>query len=1030
MLVAQGVPAAAGAGRGTSSIQGTITEAGTGRALADVQVSIAGTQLGAITSATGAYTITGVPAGAQVVRIRRIGYSPLERPVTVAEGETARLDVTLATAATELDRVVVTGTGTNATRRTLGNAITQLDVADITQRATVTNVTEVLQSRTPGVTLIPGSGTAGTAADIRIRGTSSLSGSNRPIFFIDGVRFYDGAGGNFGPSGAGTGGSFSQGVSALDAVSPQDIESIEVIKGPAAATLYGADAAGGVIQIITKKGARNQGRVSWTAKAEGGGSAWALPTLTNYTTCTQARADSLITAGDDQGQPLYPGCQGRVGEVLSGDPLRDDPAAMRTGGYQNYNLSARGGADRYTFYLSGDFTDEQGVFANNASRRASGRANFSYAATERFDFAVNGAYIRGELSLPLSDDAAGGLLFSTTRGKPGLATYNGLARTNTRGFRALLPETSNNYDNRLDSDRFTTGVTANFRPLSWFRNRFTAGLDYYSPLATISYPPGGLDEQTGDFPAGLLAQRTPQTRVVTFDYAGTIANALPRQFTSELTFGAQGIRTRTLELSGTATGLPSPEFVLLQSATTVSASSDLRAQASLGYYAQEQIGFANRLFVTGAVRMDNNSAFGSDLKRVFYPKASLSYVVSEEPALAGLFDRVGADNFKLRLAYGQAGRAPLPFTADRTYGSVRVVNAVTSTGSQSVVSGLQQGSPGNANLKPERGTEGEYGFDASFLEGRLGLEFTGYNKRTTDALVNISNAPSTGFTAGRFINFGTIDNRGIELGLTGTPVRTANFGWDARLNYSTNRNRMVKLNQAGITQFVPFNPYAPTAFPTQLIREGTPIAAFYAVDALRNPDGSYALTPTGGIQVDTTLRYVGPALPTYEGAFSSTFTLFRNFRLYGLIDFKGGNYLFNQRARARSQTAQRNDLRFNDPSRPLTSADSAYYSSLNITAPWIEAADFVKLRDLSLSYTLPQALVGRLGRGTGATFTVAAHNLGFLSKKYSGLDPEVNFFGQGTLNFIGNTNFVSFIRTDSYTIPMTRRVTASLLLNF
>ena len=1044
---AQVVPGEAqGAAQSTGTIRGTITEATTQRPLADVQVVLVGTRLGGVTNAAGVYTITGAPPVARSVRVRRIGYTPLERAVTVTAGAAVEVSAALTPSATELDRVVVTGTAGPVERRTLGNSVTQLNVEEITQQSSLSTVTDVLQSRSPGVQLVPGSGTAGTAADIRIRGTSSLSGSNRPIFFIDGVRLYDGPAGNFGPSGTGDG-TFAQGVSALDVINPDDIESIEVIKGPAAATLYGADAAGGVIQIITKKGARGRQAVRWGLRAEGGGTSWALPRYDNYTTCTAARVapGDTITTGTDRGKPNWPGCVGQpVGTVLTNNPLRDESAALRTGAYQNHSLSARGGGENYSFYVSGDYSMNQGVFRNNYAEQASGRANFSYAASEKFDFGVATNYIRARTRLPLGDDAAGGIILSATRGQPGRATYNGFGVTNTRGWSINTPEVSNEYDNQLESDRYLTSATVNVRPFTWFRNRFTAGLDNNAPTATIFYAPNTVFSQSVGLAQGSLVQRIPQTRVLTFDYAGTVSNTLPRDFTSELTVGAQGIKTRTQTLRADANGLPSADFGLIQAATTISASSALQEQASLGYYLQEQIGFANRLFLTGAVRADDNSAFGSEFTRVIYPKGSLSYVVSEEPGLARFFRAARADNLRLRFAYGEAGRAPGPYDALRTYNSFRTVQ-----GSGTVVSGLVPEDPGNADLRAERGREFEYGLDASFLTGRVGLELTGYNKRTSDALVSISNAPSTGFTASRFVNFGEIKNRGVELSLRGTPVVGERFGWDAQFTLATNRNELTKLNIGGITQLIPFNPYPAATAPVQIIREGFPVAGFWAVDVRRNADGSFATNPAGTRFVLDTAnggpsRYVGPADPTYVGSFSNTFTLFKNFRVYGLIDFKGGNYLFNQRDRNRDQAANRNSERFNDPTHPeypTTRVDSAYWSGLNpdptatsagtaspITAPWIQPADFVKFRDLSLSYTLPPSLL-RVGRFENATVTVAAHNIGFISKKYDGIDPEVNFFGRGTF-FSGTSNFIQFVRTDSYTLPMTRRITAALNVNF
>lgn len=1001
--------------QGTGTIRGTIVDAATRRPLADVQVSIAGTRIGTVSSAAGEFTLPNAPAGSRTLNFRRLGFSPVSRTVEVPASGEVRADVALAAAATQLDQIVVTGTAAPTSKRTVGNAITTLDVSALTENSSLGNVTDLLQSKTPGVTLIPGSGTAGTAADIRIRGTSSLSGSNRPIFFIDGVRFYDGQGGNFGPSGAGDG-TFSQGVSALDAINPEDIESIEVIKGPAAATLYGADAAGGVIQIITKKGARNSQGTQWTAKAEAGQSDWALTIPDNYTTCTQVRIDQKITgSGPTAGQPAWPGCQGvPVGGVITGNPLRDDPEALRNGAYRSMNLAARGGGERYDFFLSGDYGLDEGVLHNNFAEKMSGRVNFNYTASDKLDFAVNTSYIRARQRLPLGDDAGGAVLISATRGQPGAAANDG------RGWRINLPEVSNEYDNRLETDRYVMGFTVNNRPASWFSQRATVGLDYNSPLATIFYEPY-TRFSSGDFPSGYLAQRTPQTRLMSFDYSGSVRTTLPwRGVSSDLSFGAQGTRIRTRTLTASASGIPSRNFRLIQNATTVGATSAFAEQASLGYYVQEQLGFGNRLFLTGAVRADDNSAFGEKFDRVFYPKASVSYVVSEEPALAGLFDAIRADDFKLRAAYGQAGRSPGPYDALRTYGASRVVS-----GNGTVVSGVVPAAPGNEDLKPERGTEMELGFDAAFLDNRLGAEFTYYDKRTSDALISIGNAPSLGYTGTRFINFAELRNSGFEVALHGTPVQTQNFAWDASLTYATNDNQLEKLSLPGLTQIIPYNPYAPTAYPTQLIREGYPIAGFWGVDVKRTADGEYDLSPTGTLQYGE-LQYVGPALPKYEGGFSNTFTIFRDFRVYALVDFKGGNYLFNQRDRNRNQSSNRNSERFNDPANPLSALDSAYWSG-NATMPWIQPADFVKLRDLSVSYTVPPRLA-RMARAQSLTLTVAGHNLGFISKKYDGIDPEVNFFGQST--FRTYSSFAQFIRTDSYTLPMVRRITASVTASF
>lgn len=1001
VLVFAAAPGAVRA-QATGTIRGTVVEVATGHPVADAQVAVEGTRLGAVTSSGGEFAIAHVPYGTVTVRVRRIGYASATQTAAVGAGVTPVLRVTLRPAAISLDQVVVTGTAGATQERRIGNAVSTLNAAQLTRESSVPNVTSLLQGKVPGVVVAPGSGAPGTAADIQIRGISSLSASNRPIFYVDGVRYSDAPVGNYGPSGTGfAGNTFSQGASVLDFINPEDIQSIEVIKGPAAATLYGADAAGGVIQIITKKGARGE-KPSWTFKGETGSNQWGLPTPLTYTTCTAARIADAKT---------WPGCSGvSAGTVLTDDPLRRDPHALRNGYYGNFAGSVRGGGDRYSYFLSGDRVVDQGVLHNSSDARSSGRGNFGYTLSRQLDVQLNTTYIVDNLQLPLSDDAAGGILISAVRGLPGHAANQ------APGFAINSPATANQYDNVTRSERTILGGTANYRPWSWFRNRFTVGMDANNALAVVDYPPG-TNFSAGTYPGGLLANANPVRHLYTFDYAGTISTALPHDLTSEFSVGAQGNKSVFRRTEAVGTGLPSAAFQLVGSANQVTGSTSFSEQASLGYFVQEQIGYANRLFVTGAVRADDNSAFGVKFKKVYYPKASLSYVVSEEPRLAGLFRRIGADNVRLRFAYGQAGRAPGPYDALQTYTATKA--AIGTAGTQS---GLIPSAPGNPDLHAERGIETESGFDASFLGGRIGAQFTYYDKTTADALLSVANAPSLGFTNSRYVNFGRIHNAGTELGLTLRPIQRPAFAWDAQVNYATNHNALTRLAYQGITSLTVYDPYLPVT--AQRLIEGYPIAGWWGIDAQRDASGKFLLDASGHLQL-TPLHYIGPSTPTREGSVSNTFTLFRNFRVYALVDFKGGYYVLNQKERGRAQN-QLNDALMNRGT--LSPIDSAYYRNTSITAPWIQPGDFAKWRDVSVSYTLPARLAG-LFRSSGATLTVAGHNLGYVYKRYGGLDPEVNFIGQGTF-LTGTTSFIQFLRVDSYTLPMLRRWTAALTLNF
>ncbi|MBW3630864.1 MAG: TonB-dependent receptor, partial [Gemmatimonadetes bacterium] len=402
---------------------------------------------------------------------------------------------------------------------------------------------------------------------------------------------------------------------------------------------------------------------------------------------------------------------------------------------------------------------------------------------------------------------------------------------------------------------------------------------------------------------------------------------------------------------------------------------------------------------------------GENFDWIYYPKVSASWVLSEEPAIAGVFHAVRISNFKFRAAYGQAGQAPTPFAATQTY---TVDKVVLSDGT--ITSALRARSLGNPDLVAERGEEIEVGFDAGIFDERIGLEFTYYDKQMENVIIPTPAPGSTGFggtffgfASTVFKNLGTTRNSGVELGFNATPVQTRPVTWDTRLSLTTNRNRMVTFGDARLKEPISGQSYGSV----QEHRVGYPLGGYWVPRPKRKDDGSLVLTKAGVAVLDTAV-YVGPSIPTREVAFSNTFTLFRDFQLYSLFDYKGGHYLYNYKEYARCTIAAQmtcarmNDATLaNDPEMPYWRTSYAY----------VEKADFVKLRDLSLTYSMPAAWARRF-QATSASMTLAGHNLGLWSD-YSGMDPEVNGYGNR-----------SFARSDVYPVPMMRRVSASLNFTF
>jgi len=998
LLAGQPAPATA---QNAGVIEGTILESGTERPLAGVQVSVVGTNRGALTNTSGAFRISDVPAGEQEVRAQRIGYSTVTQSVSVAAGETAALSMTMRQSAVALSEVVVTGTAGGAERRALGNAVTSINAAELNDRVTNVTVSELLRGQSPGVSIMGGAGTAGAGTNIRIRGANTLLGGNQPVFYVDGVRMDTDRMGHFLASCCNPGN--QQNANLLDMINPEDIESIEVIKGPAAATLYGADAAGGVIQIFTKRGQAGQQDLQWNARITGGQTEWAGETITNYAVCTQARIDNPTG---------FPGCQGRsVGDIISGDPLNDHPDAMRAGALRQYALSVRGGGDGYSFYVSGDIDDNEGIFHNNFSDRRSARANFTFFPTDALDFAVNLGYTHQEVRMPFSDEAAQGIMFNASLSVPGqqYAAPGGL------GWWLMTPDRANQFDNQTQADRWILGTTVNYRPFEWFRNRLTVGFDNNRRHAEIFYQP---NDPMGLRPEGYIAQRVPETQLYTVDYAGTMTHDLTDALSSAFSFGMQFDARRNTTIEAHGEGLGTDATRTVSAAAVTSGGQSFAESRSLGFFIQEQLGWQDRLFLTAGLRMDNNSVFGADIQRIFYPKVMGSWVVSEEPFYQNLA-AAGLESLRLRAAWGQAGNAPGTYAAQRTY----TVSTVTLPDGSSIPA-LRSGAFGNPGLQPERGTEVEAGFDLSFLQDRFGVEFTYYNQRLRDGLLSVSVPPSSGFSGSIIENLLETRNTGVELSLTALALETPAVSWEAGLNLTTNRNELLAFgdDRAPMTMGLYFAGI-------QQHRVGYPLGGFWGREIYRgaeaqNAQGRAINTPDGQLAavVADTASFIGPSTPTREASLANTVTLFGGaVQLYGLLDYAGGHYQFNVRDWRRSalglswETVDPNT----DPAELAILRQPFGQAAVGgLPEPWVQQADFLKLRDLSVSFFVPGQWTDRIGADQ-LRLTLAGHNVATLWTRYGGLDPEVNFHGDA-----------DFLRMDGFTVPSTRRLTASLNVMF
>ena len=972
-------------GRLAVTIVGRVVDSASNAPVVGASVQVQGTQLGAVTDDAGQYRIAGVAQGQQTLVARRVGYAPRSHTVTVGTGGELTVNFALAPAPTSLDRIIVTGTAGGQQLRELGNSVGTVDAPAALSKSQAPDMSSLLNSRVAGVSIVPSTGRLGAGPNIEIRGVSSLSLDNAPLIYIDGVRVSNRTGG--GPTTFGNGGFGSQNagvVGRLNDINPNEIESIQIIKGPAAATIYGTEAANGVIQIITKKGA--SGKPVFNFQIQQGGVYFRNPEgriATNFAPDTTGAitAFNAIQSQEAKGRPVF-----------------------TTGKTYDYDASVSGGFNIGNYFVSSNYQDEHGVEPNNWLTQYSAHANLNLTPDPKYAIGTSLNYVQGNYHT--GADVGLSAMLGAQLGQPNIFAVPG-----ADGFYPNVPPNVPQalFDNSDDIHRFTGSATFTHNPISWFTQRLIVGLDYTNEdgRGLELFAPPALAPFTLGNAAGRIGQTLTSTTLTSADYNGTVKVNLTSSISSATSLGGQWYRTALHESFLGGIGFPGPGITTVSgTAIALPSSQGDTINTTIGGYGQEEIGLNDRLFLTGALRVDNNSSFGKDFKWITYPKVSASWIVSEEP-----FWKLGfVNSLKLRAAYGESGRAPLAFSALRSYLPVQGpggTNAFTA------------GAFGNANLKPERGKEFEAGFESSLWD-RLNIDFTYFNKHTTNEIVAQSVAPSLGFTGTQFQNLGQVNNNGIELQATVQVLKMPNVGWEITGNFATAHNKIISLG--GVPSLIT------TA--GQANQVGSPIEAYFSrkvVSATMDPSTgavSNVMCAGGAGQgpVDCSTApfvLIGSSTPTNTGSVGNTVTLFKKLRLYALVDWKRGFVLANTINQLRCDGLLGIglcDVNYHPQKySPLYVAEAGIPGFLSQTQDqFFQDASFVKLREVSATYSLPDHLLPGIDH---ASFTLAARELK-LWTKFQGPDPEVNMFATGLIT--GNQGV----------IPPLSRFVATLNLTF
>lgn len=1068
LLAAAALPSALFA-QEPATITGRVTNA-TGGPEAAVSVRIDALSVGTTTQPDGNYRLV-VPASriraGQQVRLTasRVGLATQSRTVTLSPGASLTQNFQLAADALLLEGIVATGQGTQTTREKLTTAVTTVQNTEIT-RARETNVVAALAGKAPGVQVTSTAGDPGAGAYIQIRGAASVVGGTQPLFVVDGTPIDNSTNAIQDiPEAGGTGGGTTGTVlpNGAMALNPNDIERVEILKGAAATAIYGARGANGVVLITTKSGKAGNTRVTYSFQA-GQDQVSQVPDLQR--SYGQGSGGVASTTSSLSWGP----------RLAEGTPTFDHAREM----YQDANrfennLTLSGGGDRTTYFLSFGRLDQDGVVVGpQGFERTNVRLKGTHFITDQIQVGGNFAYTQSAGGYVQQGSNISGIQLGALRTPPNfdnreyLVNVNGqmLHRTYRRQNPTSLTQSrgydnpfwvANELTNDLDMGRAFGNISLDYTPTSWLRVSYLLGADYTSDERLTLFP-----KSSSEYLDGAIFRANFVTDIIDSNLTATASGSFGDRLVGSVTLG-QNLNQETFRqnLSTGQTlinGTQETDFAV----TTVGDEFKYRQRID-GYFATGEVTWADQLTLTATGRLDGSSNFGGDGKRFFYPGVGASWVFSK----LGAFDNVSwLDLGKLRFSYGVSGRQPPVYANASAYTTGYYVDGWLTNGLYSIYQtneGVRsQFRLGNADIKPERKSEFEVGVDLAALDQRVALGLTYYDRATRDAILDVTVPYSLGYTS-QFANVAAFDNNGWEATLSLNPVRTSRFNWTVDAQYSRNRSCVKDLAGA---EYVSLNGFEGSLVTLVSPDENgcKPFGVFYGADFVRFGRGSmvdvdgdgdeedidqlYPEAREGAIFVgsdglplqDGQERPFGDPNPNWLGSLRSTFTLFNNLTISGLLDIKNGGQMWNGTKGALYYFGTHKDTeRFHGAGQDMTFEQ--YASEMGITggvggpgvgevvnfnqdwfttgigsgftgpfSQFVEDAGFVKLRDISVSYTFDQPFLRRAGFST-MDVTVSGRNLKTWTD-YTGIDPESNLTNQSTgrgLDYFNNPQTRSWV---------------------
>jgi len=1031
------------------TLSGRVTAGGVPIGSAEVIVPSLG--LGASTRDDGHYAIVipgarATPGQTLSVVARRLGYKPSTVQVTLRAGIVEQ-DFTLAPNPLQLGEIVVTGAGTSTESQKLGSVRNTVDAAAV-QRSNESNVVQALAGKAPNVEVTQQSGDPGASSYIRIRGTRTLSGNGQPLFVVDGVPLDNSS---FSTSNFNL--NDDLGVGQTDGtvhenrasdLNPNDIESVEILKGAASGAIYGARAGQGVILITTKSGHAGPTRFSLKSSISFDDINHHYPLQTRYGEGISGIAPDTSLGGDCDDPGSGSICSRSWGPAMApGSPVFDHAnEAYTTGRVVENDLTISGGNDRTTFYLSGEQYYNNGIIvgSNDEYTRNTVRFRGSHRLADNVKVGANLSYADTRGSFIQRGNNVNGIQLSLLRSPPNfnnlpyLDPQFGLHRT----YRFQHPSAGdivadrgfdnpffiiNEQQNRSKVGRVFGNINAEYTAADWLRVNYTLGADYSNDERLEGCPISSSDV--------CFAGRVIEGKLVNYQIDHNLSATAKYQLNSNIggtvTLG-QNLNSRNFRQLGNVgrTLITAKPFKV---SNTVSRDIPSDAQTIIhneGYFGQATLDLYDQLYLTAALRNDGSSTFGVQNRRSWFPKGSLAWTFTKVTG-----ERPWLTFGKLRVAYGEAGQEPQPYLTSTNFLSNTIVSGISQgtgeTPTQAGLGGLVQGTiKGATALRPERTKEFETGFDLGLFRDKSDLSFTYYNAKTQDViLLTPVSAAGTGFTL-EASNSATFRNRGLEVTLNMRPIQRPDYGWELGVQWARNRSMVVSLGGA---QFVTVGDFEPNVamvgqelgvirsigFLRCGISAAGASAAFDAACAGATPGALYI--DAGGFPVvDPDPRVIANPNPRWTGSLRSGFR-YKKVQVSALLDVRHGGQIWNGTKGAlwsygthkdtedrgatktfgqggwwdgpvvgpgagTAVTIGQNWYRDGDAPCPFTGVDE----------PCIENGGYTKLREISVSYTLDAPWVTRTLGVSSVDVRVAGRNL-YTWTKYSGYDPETSLGG-------------------------------------